>query len=165
MPFVVVAAQFLLAAVFAVSAIAKVRDGRAFRRYVAALRLPVRLSTVGTVASELVVAGLLLVPAAAPIGFALTLGLLGVFSLALDRGRRLDVRVPCGCFGPTPGGAVGNGGLVRNGVLAIVAAAGFTGSIATAPATLSSGFVATSALGVAAAIVVVRFDDLRKGLR
>ena len=159
MAFVVVAAQYLLAAVFAAAALAKVRDGRAFRQFVAALLLPARLSTVATVASELAVAVLLLVPATAPVGFALALALLGVFSLALGRGRRLDVRVPCGCFGQT------SGGLLRNGVLAIVAAAGFTGSVATAPVPLSTSFVATSALGVAAAIVVVRFDDLRKGLR
>jgi hypothetical protein len=161
MPFVVVAAQYLLAVVFAVSAIAKIRDSQAFRRYVAALRLPVRLSTVATVAGELVVAVLLLVPATAPVGFGLALVMLGFFSLALGRGRRLDVQVPCGCFGRSSG----RGGLARNGVLAVVAAAGLAGSVATAPVPLSSGSVATSALGVAAAIVLVRFDDLRKGLR
>ena len=164
MPFVVVTAQFLLAAVFAVSAVAKVRDGSAFRRFVTALALPVRLSTVGVVTAELVVAGLLIVPATAPAGFAVALVLLAVFSAALGIGLRRDIPLSCGCFGSSSTPA-GRAELVRNGVLAVVAVAGLAGSAVAAPLPFDSGFVATGALGLAAAIVIVRFDDLRKGLR
>jgi hypothetical protein len=86
-----------------------------------------------------------------------------VFSAALGRGLRLDIRVSCGCFGRSAG-PPGHADLARNGVLAAVAAAGLAGSAVAAPAPFSSGSVATGALGLAAAIVIVRFDDLRKGL-
>jgi hypothetical protein len=164
MSLVVVAAQCLLAAVFAVSAVAKVRHGEAFRRFVAALRLPVRRAAVGVVSAELCAAVLLSVPVSAPAGFALALALLILFSAALARGLRLGVRTSCGCFGESAGSS-GRAELVRNAALAAVAAAGLAGSVVAAPAAFSGESVAVGGLGLAAAIVIVRLDDLRKGLR
>lgn len=164
MPFIVVAAQFLLATVFVVSAVAKARDGRAFRRFVAALALPPRLSTVAVVGTELVAAGLLIAPASAPAGFVLALALLAAFSAALGAGLRRRTPVSCGCFGSSSA-PLGRMDLLRNGLLAVVAVAGLAGSAVTTPAPLGSAAVATGALGLAGAIMIVRLDDLRKGLR
>jgi hypothetical protein len=164
MSLVVVAAQCLLAGVFAVSAVAKARHGEAFRRFVAAMRLPARPSTVVVAGAELGGAVLLAVPVTAPAGFVVALALLALFSAALIRGIRLGVRTSCGCFGDSAG-PPGRAEFVRNGALASVAAVGLAGTLVAAPAAFSAGSVATGGLGLAAAIVIVRLDDLRKGLR
>ena len=167
MVFVVVATRFLLGAVFAISAVEKIRDRRAVRRFVIATVGPDRAigpSIVGVILGEAAAAALLFSPAAwrwdVPAGFALALVLLGAFSAVLIRALRRDVRVPCGCFGASSG-PPNAGHLLRNGVLAAAAAIGLIGSAGGTTAPLSPSSVAVGLLGTAAAFVVVRLDEFK----
>ena len=165
MVFVVVATRFLLGAVFAISAVEKIRDRRAVRRFViATVDWAIGPSIVGVILGEAAAAALLFSPAAwrwdVPAGFALALVLLGAFSVVLVRALRRDVRVPCGCFGASSG-PPNAGHLLRNGVLAAAAAIGLIGSAGGATAPLSPSSVAVGLLGTAAAFVVVRLDEFR----
>jgi hypothetical protein len=163
MMLVVVAARVLLGTVFAVAAAQKLRDNRAYRRFLAELLRPgwlVRPAIVGTILAEVTAAGLLLAPRTAAAGFGLALALLSVFSAALGRALRRNMRLSCGCLG-TSSQPVDRASMQRNAALAAVAVAGLAGSTVAAPASLSTGAVAAGAVGLAAAIVVVRLDDIR----
>ncbi|WP_051799299.1 MauE/DoxX family redox-associated membrane protein [Catenuloplanes japonicus] len=163
MSFVVVAARVLLGVVFAVSAVQKCRDGRDFRRFVTAVAgrdLPVRAALAGTVAAEFATAALLLAPAGpgwrVPAGFVLSLGLLIVLTGVLLVAMRQAVQEPCGCFG-TGSGPAGPAHVARNAVLAAAAVAGLAGAHA-AP---TGDLLVAATLGAAAAVVVIRLDDLK----
>lgn len=117
----------LLAVAFAWAALAKAARPRAWKAALDgyALSRPVRGTAFFVVpaAEAGAVALLLLGGHATRAGAALSVALLSAFSLAVLRARRLGGdRLPCGCFG-------GNGSrdyrlmLVRNSVLAVVAAA------------------------------------------
>jgi methylamine utilization protein MauE len=171
MTLVVLAARVLLGAVFAVAVVEKLRDGRAFRRFVAALVGPgwaVRLSIVAVILAESGVAGLLLLPGSGswsvPAGFGLALALLAAFSVAAGRALRREVRLSCGCLGGSSG-PVSRETLHRNAVLALAAGVGLAGSATADAAPLSAGAAAAAGFGLAAAIVVVRFDELRALVR
>jgi Methylamine utilisation protein MauE len=121
-------------------------------------------SVVGTIVVEAGAVGLLLLPVAAGwsvrAGFVLILGLLGIFTVIVALAVRRRVRVPCGCFGASSTPA-GPGQLLRNGVLAAVAVIGLAGAVFATPASLNSGSVVAAAVGLAAAVVVIRFSDLK----
>ncbi|WP_214403254.1 MauE/DoxX family redox-associated membrane protein [Pseudonocardia lacus] len=152
---------------FGMSAAAKLADPGAFRRSLpATLGIPplraTRLAPV-VVAAELavlppLVVGLWWAPAAL-VGFALAGALLVAFTAALASMIRRGVTEPCHCFGAqdSPPGRLD---LVRNGLLLAFAATGF---LVAGPAFAAPGIeVAGGALlGVAAALLVVRLDDLR----
>jgi len=118
--------RIALVLLFAVAALHKARDLRAFASTVegyALLPIPlVRLSAPLLVSAEL--ATLVLLVARAPLGPAAALSLLFVYSLAiavnLARGRR---DIDCGCLGPAGAGQHLSGWLLaRNAVLAGTAA-------------------------------------------
>ena len=150
----------LFAVVFAVSAVAKLRDFRGFARSVPDFG-PVPARWVNAVASTVVAAEaatvvLVLIPATAGLGFTLALALLlaftGGLTHALSRGRHTS----CRCFGASTA-PVGPRHLVRNLALAVAAALG-----ALAPgAALPLGGLALAALtGVVVAVLVVALDDI-----
>jgi hypothetical protein len=176
--YVVLAARCLVGVVFAVSALSKLRTGRALRDFTASLaqfgvrpgrRRPVAVAVAGAEAAVPVLLALALAgsPAAgataravAAAGFGLAALLLAGFTVAIARAVRRGVRAPCRCFGAsaTPLGAQH---LVRNGLLLAGAAVGLAGVVAgpAGPADLAGAAVAVLAGSVAGALVTA-FDDL-----
>jgi thiol-disulfide isomerase/thioredoxin/uncharacterized membrane protein YphA (DoxX/SURF4 family) len=124
MGIIVLALRLMLAALFAVAAVAKLADPRGSARALSELGLPSALTTPARVllpVLELAVALSLVVPALARVGAAGALVLLLMFSAAaawaLAHGRRPD----CHCFGGLHSRAIGPGLLVRNGLFSAVA--------------------------------------------
>ena len=143
-------AQWLLAAVLLVSAIAKLTDRAATADAVVEFGVPERLRWAAPAIPvvELLLVVLLVIPATARWGAFGAIGLLSVFSVAiivnLARGRRPD----CNCFGRLTTGPIGAATLVRNGLLLALAA------IAAVPTTSSAGDV-LSGISVPVAFAVV----------
>jgi hypothetical protein len=113
-----------LALLFLVAAAHKLRDRAVFRATFAEYRiLPEAISTLVPLA-ELVVAVLLLVPAASALGEIGAAALLLLYGAAvgvnLARGRR---HIDCGCAGPHARRQIGAGIVVRNALLAAAALA------------------------------------------
>ncbi len=128
----VLIARLILAAVFVVAGLAKLRDSAGAHAGVVAFGVPRRIA--GPVALvlpivELVVAGLLLPATTATHGSAAALALLAVFTAAiawnLARGRAPD----CHCFGGLHPKPAGPRTLLRNATLLAVAALALTGSL------------------------------------
>lgn len=127
MPELALAAQWVLAAVLLVSAVAKLADRTRTADAVVDFGVPERLrwAAPAVPAIELVLAGMLVVPATARWGAIGAVALLVAFSLAvavnLARGRR----PACNCFGRLDASPIGGRTLLRNAVLigiAVVAA-------------------------------------------
>ncbi|WIX98308.1 MauE/DoxX family redox-associated membrane protein [Amycolatopsis mongoliensis] len=150
----------LIAVVFAVSSVSKLRDFRGFARSVPVLvPMPARWVlpvSVAVVAAEGSTAVLVVVPATATAGFVLASGLLPAFTAAIAASLRRGQRVPCRCFGAadTP---VGPRHLARNIVLACLAVLG-----ALAPEHLPpvAGAAVAVAVGVVVAVLVTAMDDI-----
>ena len=129
MEWVSVCARLLLAGVFAIAAVAKLRDQPGVRDTLRAFRVPpdaVPAIAVALPVAELLVSiALLLTPTARPGGVAGALLLL-IFSAGIASSMRRGERPDCHCFGQASAAPIGRGTLVRNGALlaaAIVAAA------------------------------------------
>jgi hypothetical protein len=165
--YLVVGCRVLLGAVFLVSAASKLRTRGDFGQFVAAVArfglVPaerVRAAAAAVVAVELAIPVLLLVPATVPVGFAVALGLLGVFTAAIGRALRRGVQAPCRCFGVSAS-PVGRRHLVRNLLLGVVAAAGIAGAFTTVPGDPHVGGVAVAtAAGLVLAGLTVVADEL-----
>lgn len=155
-------ARCLLLVVFAVSAVGKLRDPRAFRRATVALVPLARpvggVVAVGVIAAESAVVVLLAVPATARAGLVAGLGLLGVFTVAIGAALRRGATEPCRCFGAsaTPLGARH---LVRNAILLLAAASGLAAGALPGDAQ-PWGLVFVGAAAVVLAVLVVQFDVL-----
>ncbi|MBW8486233.1 MauE/DoxX family redox-associated membrane protein [Actinomadura parmotrematis] len=150
----------LIAAVFAASALAKLRDPGGFRRSVRALA-PVPAAWTGplaaaVVAAELAAAVLAAVPATAGWGFALAGVLLASFTAAIAAALRRGRRPHCRCFGAS-GAPIGPRHLVRNAALLAVAAVGAAGP---AGAPQAAGLAVAAVAGFAGALLFVAFDDV-----
>ncbi|MET8847600.1 MauE/DoxX family redox-associated membrane protein [Amycolatopsis sp. NPDC004625] len=150
----------LIAVVFAVSSVSKLRDFRGFARSVPAL-VPMPARWVTPVALTVVVAEagsavLVVVPATAPAGFLLASALLLAFTAAIAASLRRGRPAPCRCFGvsETPAGPRH---LARNSVLLCLAVLG-----ALAPETLPplAGAVVACGAGVVVAVLVIAMDDI-----
>jgi hypothetical protein len=115
-----------------------------------------------TVVVEAGTAGLLLLApagrAGVSAGFVASLALLAALSAVLALALRRDVRVPCGCFGPSIRPPARRD-LVRNGGLAVLAALGLAGTVLADPAPLSAGAFAAAAGGLAAAVAAIHVDE------
>lgn len=118
-------ARLLLAAVFLVAGVAKLADRAGSRQALINFGVPAALATPGGVLlplAELAVAVMLLPVATAWWGALGALALLLLFvagiGLNLARGRTPD----CHCFGQLHSAPAGRGTLIRNGLLAVVAA-------------------------------------------
>lgn len=159
-------ARLLLALVFVISAVSKLRDGAAWRTAVQDFGVPAPVvRPVAAVLPYLELAcAVLLVCAdpAATVGAVAALVLLTAFTLAIVANLLLGRRPDCHCFG-----AVGDGGIswrtvARNAALLVLAALSLThtGSIASVPSALRgyrAGQVAAGALFalLAAAVLVL----------
>ncbi|MCO1657660.1 MauE/DoxX family redox-associated membrane protein [Pseudonocardia humida] len=159
-----------VAVTFAMSAAAKLADPGAFRRSLPATLgvAPLRANRLApaVVAAELAVLPPLVLGAwwvpAALLGFASAAALLIAFTAALLSMIRRGVTEPCHCFGAqdSPPGRLD---LVRNGLLAGFAVAGLVVAAVAGPVVGSSAVEVGGGalLGAAAALLVVRLDDLR----
>lgn len=154
---------WLVAVVFAVSAVGKLRSAAvraAFRRSVAGMAvLPAR--AVGPVAvavpiGEAVAVALLVVPPTAALGAALALALLVAFTSGIAIVLRRGTRAACLCFG-TRERPYGVRHLVRNGLLAATALAG---AVLVGQPTDQALALIMMAGGALAALVLVVFDEL-----
>jgi hypothetical protein len=118
-------ARLLLAAVLGVAAVAKAVDRAGSRRALVGFGLSVPLARIGALvlpAAELVIAvGLLFGSTARPAAIA-ALVLLALFTGAVTRALIRGEQVDCHCFGQLSEGPAGIGTLVRNGLLAALAA-------------------------------------------
>ncbi len=119
------AARLILAAVFVVSGISKLLDLSGSQAAMRSFGVPERMTRAGGIVlpiAELVIAVLLIPVATAAWGALLALILLLVFVVSigynLSRGRKFD----CHCFGQLTTSEIGPSTLVRNAVLAVLAA-------------------------------------------
>lgn len=171
MTVVVVLARLVLAVVFVVSAIAKLRDRPGTREAVQQFGVPAPL--VGIVAAglplaELVCAALLVsADPGATVGAVAALTLLAAFTVAVVvnvvRGRRFD----CHCFGQVGGGSIGWGTVVRNGALLALAGLSLVGagSLGSVPAELADHSASELLAGAGVAVLVLTIVALAVVLR
>ena len=161
-----IALRTLLAAVFAVAFVSKVRSRSAFGRFARTLdgfaRLRGRRRIAAAVAVPAAEAGLLVllaVPGAALAGFAAAFAVLAVFTGAVGREVAAGRTVSCRCFG---GGAqrMGASQIVRNVVLLGCAAAGVVLAATSRGETSASALVLAVGSALLAAVFIVRWDDL-----
>lgn len=150
----------LIGLVFAVSAIAKLRDFDGFVGSVPALapvppRLVRPLATT-TTALEVLVPVLLVSPFTAPYGFGLAAMLLAAFATAIAVAVRRGRHATCRCFGPSSA-PIGPRHLVRNGVLLTVAVLGLLSPGGLPPA---GGIALAAFAGLVGAILIVAVDDI-----
>ncbi|MFI9327133.1 MauE/DoxX family redox-associated membrane protein [Kitasatospora sp. NPDC052868] len=163
--YLLLGARCVLAAVFAVSALAKFRAPRDFASALRAMAVvPDRLTGVTVVAVPVAELGLgLLIWAPKPIAtwaFALAGGLIALFAAVLVSVLRRGLDVSCSCFGAS-GVPVNRAHVVRNLVLLAIAGAGLTASAATGPDGLAVAGVALALLVAAfASILIIATDTL-----
>jgi hypothetical protein len=122
--FAVSLSQLLLSIVFAVAGIAKLADQAGTRRAIGEFGVAPRLAPIGALLlpmAELTVAVLLLT-ASAPWGGAAAVLILLVFSAAIARSLHRGSAPDCNCFGGLSQAEVGRGTLLRNLILAVLAA-------------------------------------------
>lgn len=160
MDYMRVACASLLAVVFAVSAVAKLRDLGGFARSLPALfpagRAFARPLTAVITAAEAAVPFLLVIPHAAAYGFGLAAVLLVAFTVAIGSALRRGRRAPCRCFGASSA-PVGTRHLGRNAALLAAAALGIP-----PPGTLppAAGLAVAAGAGLVGAVLVVSLDDI-----
>jgi hypothetical protein len=146
-----------LAAVFAVSAVAKLLDRDGTRQAVAGFGVPERLVpwvAAGLAPAELAVAALLVVPQSATVGLVLAVALLTAFSVAVIVALRSGRRPECHCFGRIGGADISGRTLVRNVGLGCLALAGLASNGDT------DGSAAGWTLGLLTAAVVLAAEGL-----
>lgn len=155
-------AQALVAGVCGWAGAAKLRDLRAFARYLGDLRmLPPGLSgpaARGLAIAELAIGGLAAVPPTAPIGLGLGAALLLALSAGIAVLLRRGASAGCACFG-RHSSPLGARHLVRNGLVAVTAAAGLAIRPA-GPAPHWPGIAIAVAAGAIGAALIVSWDDI-----
>ncbi len=155
--------RLLLAAVLAVAALAKLADREGTRQAMVAFGAPRPAAAPLALALplvELAVAALLLPAATALAGALGALGLLLLFSGAIALNLVRGLEPECHCFGQLHSAPAGPGTLVRNGLLALVAALTVAGTLAADDPSavawverLDGGEIALLAVGVAVAVL------------
>ncbi|MDR8413503.1 hypothetical protein MTP10_32800 [Nonomuraea sp. 3-1Str] len=166
MEYVRVGCAWLIAVVFAITAVSKARDLPGFARSLPDLvpvpRALTRPLAVVVAALEGLVALLVAVPLVAGVsgvvayGLGLALLLLAAFTVAIAVALRRGRRAPCRCFGASAA-PLGARHLVRNGLLIIAAALGL---LPPAGSPALAGVVVAGVAGLIGAILVAAFDDL-----
>lgn len=168
MEYVLVGCRSLVALVFVVSLVGKLRGGWAYAEFVAATgRLaPRRVSPGGArrlatvvAAVEVAIVTLMLAPAATPIGFATATTLLLAFTGAILLALRRGERAPCRCFGSARH-ALGYPQVVRNLVLLSVCVLGLVGGQLSTTAPDPARALLAVVAGAVAATAVVMSDDI-----
>lgn len=159
--YVALTCRVLLAAVFAVALLSKLRGAEVFVSATRRLLPPRwadldRVAAVAVAATELAVLALFAFPDTSRYGFVLAAGLLTAFTAGIWAALRRGESAPCRCFGAssTP---LGRSHLIRNmllGAIALLGALAPSGSIALA------GVLLAVATGLVLATLVVNLDVL-----
>lgn len=159
------AMRIVLAVVFGVAFVSKVRSPTAFAAFASSLadigwlrrgRGGVALAVA---ACEAVTVALIAAPWTVPAGFAAGIALLTGFTIVTGRELASGRQVRCRCFGAGTA-RIGPAQLARNIVLVICAAAGLAMSSATLGDATGSGLVFSVGFALLAALAIVRWDDL-----
>lgn len=160
---VILALRILLAAVFAIAAVGKLLDREGSRGAMRNFGVPDRAAPIVGIALPLVelAIAVALVPApsarwAAVAAFVLLLGFIAGIAIALRRGEAPD----CHCFGQIHSAPAGPGTLVRNGVLAGMAAVIAVGGPGPTIASWVSARTTAELVAVGAGILAVTFGLL-----
>ncbi|MGW5559222.1 MauE/DoxX family redox-associated membrane protein [Micromonospora sp. NPDC003944] len=158
-------ARLLLALVFVVAVVGKLRTRAGFAEFVASVRqfgVPARWAPPAArvaVATEAAVVVLLAVGRTVPAGLLLATGLLGVLTAAIVGALRRGARPACRCFGAGDA-PIGARHVVRNLALTTVALLGLLGwATASGPPSAPTVLLAVG-VAVPLAAVVVRLDDV-----
>ncbi|WP_232665273.1 MauE/DoxX family redox-associated membrane protein [Pseudonocardia sp. TRM90224] len=158
--------SWLLAAVFAVSSVGKLRSGAALRSFTRSVKdmdvLPAgAVGAVGVAVPvlEAVAAVALVVPATAVAGAVLALGLLAAFTVGVAAVLRRGTAASCLCFGVTER-PFGPRHLVRNGFLIAVALLAAVASAVGGGAVEAAGVLLAVGVGLIVAVLIVMFDEL-----
>lgn len=169
MMYVAVGARYLLACVFLISFVGKVRGHARYAEYVTATgrlmprpvlaRVPARVVAPAVVVAEAAIVILLAVPATVLPGLVLSCLLLAVFAGATAAALRRGDHAPCHCFGSSQR-AVGVGHVVRNVLLALVAVAGMVAAAADARPLDAAQTTVVAGAAVVAAVLFVIADDI-----
>lgn len=163
MAFIAVAVRTALAAVFVVSGIAKLSDRTGTRQAVAGFGVPAGPAAwvaVLLAPVELGVALLVLLTPTATLGLVLVLVLLTAFTVAVLRALRAGRRPECHCFGRIGGADISARTVLRNGVLAALAAVGLVGLAARGDSTSDGSAVAAALAGLALAAGLLLAEGL-----
>lgn len=169
MVYVQLACRTLVGLVFLAALVGKLRSRTSYREFVAAtgrlapgwLSRRIRVGALGasSVAAEVAVVGLLVVPATVRWGFVLAGVLALVFGVAIVAALMRGERGSCNCFGSSSR-PLGAGQLVRNALLITAAGVGLAGALfATGPIEVAGVAVALGA-GAVAALLTVTADDV-----
>ncbi|GAA2004735.1 MauE/DoxX family redox-associated membrane protein [Catenulispora subtropica] len=173
MVYLSVACRALLAAVFGVAALGKLRGPAAFHAFVATLDglrwLPPRLRTPAgatLAATEALAAVLLATPGAGIPALVLATALICGFVAVVAAAVVGDTSLTCRCFGGAgngPGGAdaVGPAHLIRNLLLAVIAVGGLVASAGFPGTAAGPGLVGAIGGGALTGALLTRWDDLR----
>jgi uncharacterized membrane protein YphA (DoxX/SURF4 family) len=159
-------ARLLLALVFVVAVIGKLRSRTVFAEFVGSVRqfgVPARWAPPTArlaVTVEAAVVVLLAVPRTVPAGLLLAAGLLGVLTAAIVGALRRGARPACRCFGAGDA-PIGGRHVARNLALATVALLGLLGwATSTGPPPSAPTVLLAVGVAVLLAAVVIRLDDL-----
>src|SRR5215467_655811 len=132
MGYAITACRLILAGVFVLSAVEKLRAPGAFVDGIQSFRLlPPRFVRPGAYAAlfcEICSVGLLAVPRTALAGFVLAGAVLALFTVVIARTIRRGLNVPCPCFGVSTV-PVGPQHVIRNLILISVSVIGVAGTI------------------------------------
>ncbi|MET8159661.1 MauE/DoxX family redox-associated membrane protein [Sphaerisporangium sp. NPDC005289] len=160
MEYVRIGCACLVALVFAMSAVSKLRDLEGFRRSLPALvparRELLRPLAMAVVVLEALVPIMIAVPPATSYGLALACALLVAFTVAIARALGRGQTAPCRCFGASAA-PLGPRHLVRNGLLITAAV---LGGLSPGGAPVLAGAVIAGAAGLIAALLIASLDDI-----
>jgi hypothetical protein len=161
-----VALRTVLAAVFAVAFIGKVRSRAAFSEFASSLSditwltgTRRRISAAAIPAAELAVVLLLALPWAVSFGFGLGVLVLAAFTSVTGSELAKGRQVRCRCFGAS-GGQIGLAQIVRNVVLLALSLAGLVIEPVSHGGVGAAGLIVAFGLALVAAVGLVRWDDL-----
>ena len=166
MVYILLTCRCLMALMFAVSVVSKVRSRKALKEFatwltslpVAAVRRHRSAGTAAFVAGETLAVACLLVPAAVRTGLVLAGLMLAIFAVGIYLAMRQGVRAPCKCFA-TSSASLGWPHFYRNVALSVVA---FAGALIGADQDPRPAGVAISlAAAVLLLIPVIFLDDLQ----
>lgn len=167
MVYVVMGCRALVAVVFVVSVVSKVRSRKAYAEFVAATRqlappplvAAARPMAAAVVGMELAAVLLVAVPPTVLFGFGVAAVLLAAFSGAILLALRRGERAPCRCFGSSAQ-PLGYTQVVRNAALLAVSVLGAAGGLSTAGVTELPGVVLAVAAGGILAMLAIMADDI-----
>jgi hypothetical protein len=154
--------QLVIAGVFAVAAVGKLRAPAAFVASLAGFGLPARRArpvAAGVIAAEAAVVPLALIPATAVAGLVLATLLLTTFALAIVRTLRRGLRPRCRCLGAA-GAPLRKAHVARNAALALLAAAGALAAAVTSPDLEAAPLAVAALIAAVALLVLATLDDL-----